>query len=245
MRGYFTFLIVFAAFLLLISLAQFNTSAKTSNLGPAIWVERYYQVQMNAKEAVVEASREGVRDGLTSYTAKFIGCAAVECAAKCSACITVAGCALCGECIEDKIADLSKSVPCIQREINAKSIEKIRSLNNADFDSEIDVCIYFEDYEEKTCLNVCNPSSDDQDVDNAKLVVNPTINIGNLSFSTEFIDSIELDDLDASASNLVDGILDAVTPAFEIKGEKIKIKLSHSDWSEVEIEMPEIKEELS
>jgi len=244
MRGYFTFLIVFAAFLLLISLAQFNTNAKTSNLGPAIWVERYYQVQMNAKEAVAEASREGVRDGLTSYTAKFLECATVECAAKCSACITVAGCALCGECIESKIADLSKSTPCIKREINAKSIEKIKSLDSAGFDPEISVGISLQDYEDSTCINVCNPSSADQHVDDAKLIVSPTLNVGNLSFTTEFIDSIELDDLDASASNLVGQVIAEVTPKFTIKGEKITMSLEHSGWDTVSMEMPAITEEM-
>jgi len=244
MRGYFTFLIVFAAYLLLISLAQFNTNAKTSNLGSAIWVERYYQVQLNAKEAVVEASREGVRDGLTSYTTKFLECAIAECSAECSACITVAGCALCSECIADKIADLSKSTPCIQREINAKSIEKIKSLDSAVFDPEITVDIELHDYEDDTCLNVCDPSSADQHIDNTKMLISPSVNIGNLSFSMEFIDSIELDDLDASAYNLVGRLLDGIIPKFTIKGEKITMTFEHDGWDTVSVSMPEIIEEM-
>ena len=122
MRGYLTFLIVFAAYLLLISLAQLNTNAKTSDLGSAIWVERYYQVQMNTKEAVVEAAREGAREGLKSYSVKFVECAVQTCSAECVG----SGGVECGPCLLRELS--SPSIPCIRKEITR---EKRKILSSA------------------------------------------------------------------------------------------------------------------
>ncbi len=67
MRGYFTFLIVFVSFALLLSLVQLNLNSKTHDQSKAIWTERFYRVQMNVKEVLLEAAREGALDGFNSY----------------------------------------------------------------------------------------------------------------------------------------------------------------------------------
>lgn len=68
MKGYFTFLIVFAAFALLISLAELNLNSKTHNFSSAIKSERFYRVQMNVKEVLIEAARQGALEGFIQYT---------------------------------------------------------------------------------------------------------------------------------------------------------------------------------
>ncbi len=67
MKGYFTFLIVFAAFALLLSLVQLNLNSKSHDTSTAIWTERFYRVQMNVKEVLIEASREGAEEGFNNY----------------------------------------------------------------------------------------------------------------------------------------------------------------------------------
>jgi hypothetical protein len=69
LKGYFTFLIVFAAFALLLSLVQLNLNSKSHDTSTAIWTERFYRVQMNVKEVIVEAAREGAADGFDAYCA--------------------------------------------------------------------------------------------------------------------------------------------------------------------------------
>ncbi|NYZ77274.1 hypothetical protein H0O02_03085 [Candidatus Micrarchaeota archaeon] len=69
MRGYFAFLIVFAAFALLISLAELNLSSKSHNLSAAITAEKFYRTQMNVKEVLIEAARQGAAGGFDAYAA--------------------------------------------------------------------------------------------------------------------------------------------------------------------------------
>lgn|GEM_PF-4347879 len=69
MKGYFAFLIVFAAFALLISLAQLNLNSKSHDVSSAIWTERFYHIQMNVKEVITEAARQGALDGFNTYCA--------------------------------------------------------------------------------------------------------------------------------------------------------------------------------
>ena len=69
MRGYFAFLIVFAAFALLISLVELNLNSKSHNLSAAIVTEKFYRVQMNVKEVLIEAARQGAVEGFGEYTA--------------------------------------------------------------------------------------------------------------------------------------------------------------------------------
>lgn len=69
MRGYFTFLIVFAAFALLISLAQLNLNSKSHNLSGAIVTEKFYRTQMNVKEVITESARQGAQAGFDAYAA--------------------------------------------------------------------------------------------------------------------------------------------------------------------------------
>lgn len=85
MRGYFTFLIVFAAFALLLSLTQLNLNSKSHNLSGAITTEKFYRVQMNAKEVVIESARQGAQKGFDAYAAthSLAACSNPETQAQC------------------------------------------------------------------------------------------------------------------------------------------------------------------
>lgn len=78
LRGYFTFLIVFAAFALLISLAELNLNSKTHNLSSAITTEKFYRIQMNVKEVIVESARQGAQQGFDAYAATHTEAACME-----------------------------------------------------------------------------------------------------------------------------------------------------------------------
>jgi len=67
LKGYFGFLIVFAAFALLLSLVEFNLNSKSHDLSSAITSEKLYSIQMNVKEVVIEAAREGAKEGFDNY----------------------------------------------------------------------------------------------------------------------------------------------------------------------------------
>ena len=58
---------MFAAFALLLSLVELNLNSKTHNLSNAINAERFYRVQMNVKEVIIEAARQGAREGFQMY----------------------------------------------------------------------------------------------------------------------------------------------------------------------------------
>ena len=67
MKGYFGFLVVFAAFALLLSLVEFNLNSKSHDLSSAITSEKLYGIQMNVKEVIIEAAREGAKEGFNKY----------------------------------------------------------------------------------------------------------------------------------------------------------------------------------
>jgi len=69
LKGYFGFLVVFAAFALLLSLVEFNLNSKSHDLSSAITSEKLYGIQMNVKEVIIEAAREGAKEGFDNYTA--------------------------------------------------------------------------------------------------------------------------------------------------------------------------------
>ncbi|MEM4359260.1 MAG: hypothetical protein QXT45_01890 [Candidatus Bilamarchaeaceae archaeon] len=246
MRGYFTFVIVFAAYLLLISLAQFNTNAKTSNLGATIWVERYYQVQMNAKEAIIEAAREGAKEGVTEYTTGLIGCADRKCigqkggcAVSAAACLTGAGCAITGSACANYIRCMTTetlstfSYPCVKRKINFKAVEKIKSLNNVRFDPEIDASIKVKDVED--CRDVCNP--DNTQPRQEDLVVTSDADLSFLG-DKDFWEKI------------FTGRTDINNTIYSLKGnviigdDRIVIILERPGWKKMEVEMPTVYEEI-
>ncbi len=115
MRGYLTFLIVFAACLLTISLIQFDINAKYSNSAGALWTERYYQAEMNIKEAVIEAAREGAVEGVVSYCESY---AASDCSKR----------------LADGDVSAVPNIDCIEYYVNKKAVEKINSLNGLETD---------------------------------------------------------------------------------------------------------------
>ena len=64
-RGFVSFLLVFVSISLLLILLRFQ--GVQINLSKAIAVEQAYYLQMNAKEAVLEAARSGTQEGLRQY----------------------------------------------------------------------------------------------------------------------------------------------------------------------------------
>ncbi len=237
MRGYFTFLVVFAACLLLISLAQFNTSAKTSDLGSAIWVERYYQVQINAKEAVVEAARQGAREGFFQYSEELAACAVRDCTPKCGA-LAVAAAPCFAGCVPAEIAG-SYSDDCLQRKINSVAAEKINLLDGAVFDPEIKVSIALSAADTDTCT----PCKSDKGP-----VSDGVVMMSYLPGANKFPDfddenlyrNIALDELDESINDKFSSSAADIT----IRGDKITITLEHGGWDAVSAEMPDITEEM-
>jgi len=115
MRGYLTFLVVFAACLLLVSLFQFNANAKYSNSASAIWIERYNQAEMNIKEAIVEAVREGAVEGVYEYAKAYVD----------------SGCP--GRLAEGDLSAVP-NMDCIEYYVNKKSVEKIKGLDGRETD---------------------------------------------------------------------------------------------------------------
>ena len=60
-------MIVFAAFALLLSLAQLNLNSKSHNLSGAIITEKFYRTQMNVKEVIIESARQGAQEEFDAY----------------------------------------------------------------------------------------------------------------------------------------------------------------------------------
>jgi hypothetical protein len=125
-------LIVFAAFLLLISLANYNVNAKTNNLGSAIWVERYYQAEMNAKEAVIEAARQGAVEGAEAYFTS---------AAQCT-----------------NPPYTYPNIQCLGKDINSKAIEAIEEIDGKTFDGLLVSVQLTGIYEDDACQTSCDPA---------------------------------------------------------------------------------------
>lgn len=69
---------MFAAFALLISLAELNLNSKTHNLSGAIVTEKFYRAHMNAKEIIIESARQGAQEGFDSYAATHSASACLE-----------------------------------------------------------------------------------------------------------------------------------------------------------------------
>lgn len=115
MRGYFSFLIVFAACLLLVSLVQFNVNSKYSNPAGSLWVERYYQAEMNIKEAIVEAAREGAVEGIIAYSEIY---SSSGCAAR----------------LADGDLTATPNLDCVEYYINKRAVEKISALDGSETD---------------------------------------------------------------------------------------------------------------
>jgi hypothetical protein len=68
MRGYLSFLLVLASLLLVIMLLVSAAALKDFSLSRAIAAERTYQLQMNIKEVVLEAGRQGAVQAFTTYS---------------------------------------------------------------------------------------------------------------------------------------------------------------------------------
>ncbi len=67
MRGYISFLLVFASVLLFLSLMELRLASGSTDLSSAIRLERANGFGMNAKEAAAECIRQGARDGFADY----------------------------------------------------------------------------------------------------------------------------------------------------------------------------------
>jgi len=67
MKGYLSFLLVFASAFLILTILQSYYAPNEVSFQKAIAAERVYQVEMNSKEAALEAVREGGREGFSIY----------------------------------------------------------------------------------------------------------------------------------------------------------------------------------
>jgi|GEM_PF-1895672 len=67
MRGHLSFVLVFLSVILLFHLLELQLASKDFNLSKAVAVQRIYSVQMNIKENILEASRQGAVEGFTAY----------------------------------------------------------------------------------------------------------------------------------------------------------------------------------
>lgn len=67
MRGHLSFVLVFLSVLLLFHLLELQLASKDFGLSKAVAVQRIYSVQMNIKENILEASRQGAVDGFSEY----------------------------------------------------------------------------------------------------------------------------------------------------------------------------------
>ncbi|MEM4208444.1 MAG: hypothetical protein QW153_02565 [Candidatus Bilamarchaeaceae archaeon] len=139
MRGYLTFVIVFAACLLILSLAQFNVTSKYSNMGRSIWVESYYQHEMNVKEAIFEAAREGAVEGIINYAREYVT-----------------------TCVASRPeAPSPPNIDCLKIRINEKAVDKIKALDNQRLDGALIKVLIRSDYEpliQQKCMTPCPQS---------------------------------------------------------------------------------------
>jgi hypothetical protein len=122
MQGYLGFLLVFVSVFLILTLIEAANSATQISLSKAIAAERVYQVQMNAKEVIIESIRQGGREGFLAYNSthhvKF--CKSVDPRLRVL-------------CFRKKEADLW---------IRAGAYIKLASLDTDMFDSSMDVKIF-------------------------------------------------------------------------------------------------------
>jgi hypothetical protein len=136
MRGYISFVLVFISVLLLLSLLKLHDASSSTDLSKAVAVERIYGVQMNVKESVIEAARQGALDG-------FVGYDAIHDINKCKHCPD----SFCSPLPEaPNRCDTALCMACF-READArasatdKAISGVRSLNTHEFDSDFQVRI--------------------------------------------------------------------------------------------------------
>ena len=69
MRGYLSFILVLVSLQLVFSLLEIKSATDSFDLSKALSVERAYSVQMNVKECVLEAARQGAHEGFAVYDA--------------------------------------------------------------------------------------------------------------------------------------------------------------------------------
>lgn len=67
MRAFLSFLIVFAAFAIILIILSASTSVRQLNLSKSIEIERSHAIQMNIKELIIESTRLGANIGLIEY----------------------------------------------------------------------------------------------------------------------------------------------------------------------------------
>jgi hypothetical protein len=126
MKGYLAFLLVFASVFLILSLIAAASEAPKITFSRAIAAERAYQVQMNAKEVVLEGVRQGGVRGYGAYNASFrIAC--------CGDCATVPRGPRCPECFR---------YPDAVAAAQAGAFSEIASMGGASFDQGMNVTIW-------------------------------------------------------------------------------------------------------
>ncbi len=69
MRGYLSFILALASLLLVFSLLEARAASHSADLSKAISVQRAYSAQMNMKECILEAARQGALEGFAAYDA--------------------------------------------------------------------------------------------------------------------------------------------------------------------------------
>jgi hypothetical protein len=67
MRGYLSFILVLVSLQLVFSFLDVKSASESTDLSKALSVERTYSVHMNVKESVLEAARQGAREGFAAY----------------------------------------------------------------------------------------------------------------------------------------------------------------------------------
>ncbi len=72
MKGYISFLLVFAAVVSLFSILAILIETNNYNQSKAIGIEQLYQQEMNLKEVVRELARQGAREGFLAYSIEVV-----------------------------------------------------------------------------------------------------------------------------------------------------------------------------
>jgi len=236
MRGYFTFLIVLAACLLIVSLFQFNINSKYSNTGRAIWVDRYHQTEMNVKEAIVEAAREGVIEGTLQYAFIYY------------------------ECLQAAAAPGNQkavvpSVSWLKKCMNEYAYKKIVSLNDLEVDGmKIKVSLspqYNPDLSPLSCSpsNSASICGDNTNLNLNNLIIDidnlPSSNNGGTSGSSLINIISEMEKYNITSPDITEPNVNITKDllsnyaSIHIKGNIISISVSRDDIGEVSFTMPQ------
>lgn len=67
MKGFFSFIILFALVLLIIQSSSYFSDSDSFSTDKLIYIERIYQLEMNLKESIEEGAREGAIEGFSLY----------------------------------------------------------------------------------------------------------------------------------------------------------------------------------